>query len=150
MASFEFGTGVRSQKLAGFVKKHNYDVKVTHSQSEVGAKCISQIDAPCITITRDMIVKSYYSEKPEYEASVDMWLDHFALNAKGKVISHTRDKVIICDDDGDKAMSLRFKSNHQMDVARLSEKLGISRNDFVIRAIEHYVKYLTSIEEMEE
>lgn len=150
MASFRFSTGKRGQILAALVKKHNYNTKVTFTSNEAGVKCITQIEAPCLIITREMISKAYFGGKPEYEASIDMWLNHFVLNANGKVIYNAHDKIIICDDDSDKAMSLRMKINHQMDIARLSEKLQISRNDFVLRAIEHYVQYLSSIEEMEE
>ncbi|MGI6704962.1 MAG: hypothetical protein ACOX6S_01430 [Clostridia bacterium] len=147
MASFRFSSGKRGQILAELVKKHNYNTKATYTTNEAGVKCIAQIEAPCLTITREMISKAYFGGKPEYEASIDMWLNHFVLNANGKVIYNAHDKIIICDDDSDKAMSLRMKINHQMDIARFSEKLQISRN---IRAIEHYVQYLSSTEEMEE
>ncbi len=150
MASFRFSAGKRGQKLAQLVQKYNYNTKAIYTTNEAGAKYIAQIEAPCLTITREMISKAYFGGNPEYEASIDMWLNHFVLNANGKVICNAHDKIIVCDDDSDKAMSLRMKINHQMDIARFSEKLQMSRNDFVLRAIEHYVQYLSSIEEMEE
>lgn len=150
MAVFKFSPGKRAQQLVKLIEKYNNDVKLTYSENESGIQFVSKIEAPCIVITRDMISKAYFNGKPEYEASVDKWLDYCALNGNSKVICHTRDKVVICDEDGDKAMSLRFKIYHQMDITRLSDKLGISRNDFVVRAIEHYVQYLNDIEEMEE
>jgi hypothetical protein len=149
VASIEFGEGKRNQRLAQLVAERNYDVHAETADMENGPVIFS-IAAGCLTVTRDMVVKAYFAGKPEYEASVDKIMDWLAMRCKGKLISSTPTKIIVCDDDGDKAMSLRYKVNHQADIARLSERLGISRNDFVVRAIEHYVKYFAEIEEMED
>jgi hypothetical protein len=150
MAKVKFSNGKRSQKLARLVKDNSYNAQTSINTDDYGTQIISEVTAACIVITREMVVKSYFNGKPEYEASVDKWMDAYALKCEGNIICNTPSKIVVCDDNGEKAMSLRFRIDHQMDIARYSEKLGVSRNDFVIKAIENYVRYLNEIEDMEE
>lgn len=150
MASLEFNGGKRSQKLAYLIVKKNLSSQTESQEAEDGMNIISCVTAPCLAVSREMVIKAYFNGKPEFEATVDMLMDHLAMKCSGKLLSSSHKKLIVCDDDSDKAMSLRYKVNHQADIAHYSEKLGISRNDFVIRAIEHFTAYLSEIEEMEE
>ena len=39
-------------------------------------------------------------------------------------------------------MTVRLRTDHQQDITRLADELNISRNQFVVRAIEHLVRFL--------
>lgn len=150
MAMFLFGTGDRSQTLARMVAKYNPDARCVYAPGETGEDRISRVEAPSLTMTRRMVSDAFFDSHPQYPESVDKRLGHYALTGEGKVLENSRDRVILCDTDADKMMSLRMKAYHQADIARLSQRLGISRNDFVLKAIDRYVEYLNQLEEMED
>ncbi len=146
MAYFQFGAGNRAQALAHLVEEYNKPVALHTQQSEAGESYTRKVEAPCLVITREMIKQAYFHGAPEFDSSLDKWMDFYSLtSASGKLVRNDREKIILCDDDGDKAMSLRYKAYHQAEIARYSERLGISRNDFVVKAIEHYIDYLSSL-----
>ena len=150
MAMFLFGTGDRSQALAKMVAKYNPEARCVYVPGETGEDRISRVEAPSLTMTRRMVSDAFFDGHPQFPESVDKYLEHYALTGEGKVLENSRDRVILCDTDADKMMSLRMKAYHQADIARLSQRLGISRNDFVLKAIDRYVEYLNDLEEMEE
>jgi hypothetical protein len=119
-------------------------------QAVIGGELVTALRAPCLLVTRAMVEGAYFAGRAHHGASVDSLMHHLALKAEGKLLRADVVQVIVCDDDGDRAMSLRMKAIHQADIAAWSRRLNISRNDFVLRCIEHYAAYLSELEERKE
>lgn len=146
MAAFSFSAGKRSQALAAALLAAQPEARAVRGVDG----SVERVEAPCLIITRGMVESAIFGGKSEYRESADMYLQHFALNARGRVLANDENQVAVAGDDSDRAMSLRMKAHHQYAIARMSDRLGLSRNDFVLRAIERYVKYLLDVETMEE
>lgn len=92
-----------------------------------------------LLLTRDMVSRAYFAGQPRDPGSVDMFMNHFALGGVGNRIASTPERVVFCDDGGERSMAFRMRADHQAEIAMLSEQLGISRNEFVLRAVDRYI-----------
>jgi len=101
-----------------------------------------RIRAPYITVTRGMVEQTLFPEGPKNPKTVEKVLYGLALVRKGRLVVQNDDRIVIGDDDGERATTLRMRVDQLEDISRLAKQLGMSRNQFVITAIEHFVRFL--------
>lgn len=147
MAALYFNGGARNQRLAELILKRTPDSTAEYGLNESGVKVITKLTAPWFHVSRAMISQTlmYDSEFPE---NTDKLLHYYALKADGIVLRLDRDGFIVADDGGDKLVSLRCKSYHKDIIKALAPKLGLSGNDFILKAIEYYSEYISDAENM--
>ena len=112
-----------------------------------GAKLIESADAlvvrgPTITLTRRMVLDTCFPDGTENPGTATRLLTGLALGRKGRLVARTADRIVIGDDDGERAVALGLRPDHLAAIERLSGELGMSRNAFLVAALEHYVGYL--------
>lgn len=147
MAAFLFGGGKRAQALAGAVLRMTPEAEAEYGVNECGAQVIVKIRAVCLEMTRRMVEATQFDGGPEYSENTDRLLQYYAMHAEGKILRLDGDRVIIADDDSDKLMSLRCKVYHREMIKHLSARIGVSGNDFILKAIEHYSMHLTEAQQ---
>lgn len=106
------------------------------------------IRGPTITITRQMVVDTCFPNGPEHPGTVKRLLYGLALTRKGRLVARTESRIVIGDDDGERAMSLRLRPDHRQTIERFASRLGMSRNEFVLQAIEHFAEFLEESESL--
>jgi hypothetical protein len=106
------------------------------------------VRGPTIAITRRMVLATCFPDGPENPGTVKRLLYGLALTRKGKLVTRTEDRIVIGDDDGERAMSLRLRPDHRQAIERFALRLGMSRNEFVLQAIEHFVGFLEDSESL--
>ncbi|MBE6614866.1 MAG: hypothetical protein E7631_06145 [Ruminococcaceae bacterium] len=142
MAAFVFGGGKRAQALACEVLRTVPEAEAEYGVNECGAQVITRIRAACLQITRRMVDTTQFAGEPEYSENTDRLLQYYAMHAEGKILRLDGERVIVADDDSDKLMSLRCKVYHRELIKHLSARIGVSGNDFILKAIEHYSMHL--------
>ena len=147
MAAFVFGGGIRAQALAQAVLRSTPDAEAEYGVNESGGQVIVKIRAACLQMTRRMVEETQFAGEPEYSENTDRLLHYYAMHAEGKILRLDGERIIVADDDGDKLMSLRCKIYHRELIKHLSARIGVSGNDFILKAIEHYSTYLMEAEE---
>jgi len=147
MAAFVFGGGVRAQALAEEVLRFTPDAEAEYGVNECGVQVIVKIRAACLQMTRRMVEETQFDGDPEYSENTDRLLHYYAMHAEGKILRLDGGRIIVADDDGDKLMSLRCKVYHRELIRHLSARIGVSGNDFILKAIEYYSTYLMEAEE---
>jgi len=100
------------------------------------------VRGPHLLISRKMVEETCFPDGVRNAGTVTRLLYGIALSRKGRLVVKTDDRIVIGDDDGERAMSLRLRVDHQAAIARLSKELGMSRNEFVVKAVEHFCQYL--------
>ncbi len=147
MAAFVFGGGSRAQALAEAILTRTTEAAVDYGTNESGARVITKITAPCLQITRRMMEKTQFDGEGQYGDNVDRLLHYYGMRAEGKLLRLDGERVIVADDDGDKLVSLQCKTCHKGWIKQYADKIGVSGNDFILRAIEYYCTYLAEAEE---
>lgn len=147
MAAFLFGGGKRAQTLACEVLRMTPDAEAEYGENECGARVIVKIRAVCLQITRRMVELTQFAGEPEYSENTDRLLQYYAMHAEGKILRLDGERVVVADDDSDKLMSLRCKVYHRELIKHLSARIGVSGNDFILKAIEHYSMHLTEAQQ---
>ena len=150
MAAFVFSGGKRAQALAEAVLRFTPEAEAEYGVNESGAQVVVKITAPCLHMSRRMVEVTQFAGGPEYSENTDRLLHYYAMRAEGKILRMDGDGVIVADDDGDKLMSLRCKVYHRELIRALSGRIGVSGNDFILKAIEHYSMYLMEAEKMDD
>ncbi|MBQ8641085.1 MAG: hypothetical protein IJ480_02615 [Clostridia bacterium] len=147
MAAFVFGGGMRAQALAQAVLQITPDAEAEYGVNEGGAQVIVKIRAACLQMTRRMVEDTQFAGEPEYSENTDRLLHYYAMHAEGKILRLDGERIIVADDDGEKLMSLRCKVYHREMIKSLSARIGVSGNDFILKAIEHYSAFLMEAEQ---
>ncbi len=150
MAAFIFGGGTRAQALAKAVLAQTPDATAEYGKNEGGAEVITKITAPWLQITRRMLEKTQFDGAAQYSENIDRLLHYYGMRAEGKLLRMDAERVIVAEDDGDKLISLRCKTCHKGWIKQYADRLGVSGNDFILRAIEYYCTYLEEAESDEE
>ncbi len=139
-----FGKTANSEQLAKLVAE--YDRKLTLEKLDNGRW---RVKGPYITITRDMLEKAYFSKGgPKNPKTIDRMLYGYALVRKGCLIAQTKDKIVIGDDDGERAITTRLRIDEKQEIEKYAKNLGISRNQFILKAIKYFISFLKSSEKM--
>lgn len=143
MARMSFGArGKRWSALARLIAADNPNIQVTETADSI------TLEGPYITVTRQMVEQALFPSGAKHEKTIDKVLYGLALLREGRLVYQGPDRIVIGDDDGERAMSVRLRVDHQQDIARLADALGMSRNQFVVTAIEHFVHFLDESREM--
>lgn len=141
MAEMSFGAkGKRWSALARFIAENDPSVQLEETDDTITLR------GTCITVTKQMVEKALFPKGVKNAQTAERVLYGLAMRKKGQLVAQTEDRIVIGDDDGERATTIRFRIDHQQDIARLSSKLGISRNQFVVRAIEHFIRFLEESE----
>ncbi|XMB85334.1 hypothetical protein RJG79_07850 [Mycoplasmatota bacterium WC44] len=136
MAELKLGTGTRWSKLADLIVKHNKNIKKEELEHSIIVK------GPYISITRDMIEDACFPKGVRNKGAITRVIDGLALLRIGRLIHHSDKKIVIGDDDGERALTFRLRVDQQETITNLAKELGISRNQFIINATEYYINYL--------
>ena len=136
--------GRRWPALAQRVAAENLGATIVESEDGQALK----VSAPHLTITRKMVEETCFPDGVRNAGTVTRLLYGIALSRKGRLVVKTADRIVIGDDDGERAMSLRLRVDHQAAIAQLSKELGMSRNEFVVKAVEHFCQYLEESREL--
>lgn len=145
MAEMRFkAKGKRWAALARRVAADNPKAKVV--ESEDGHHLV--VTGPHLTITRRMVEETCFPNGTENPGTVKRLLYGLALTRKGKLVAKTEDRIVIGDDDGVRPMLVRLRVDHRQAIERLAGELGLSRNEFVVRAVEHFVAWLEESREL--
>lgn len=140
MAKIIISNGRRGKILANLISATCPDSKIYTLANSGGIEVIA-IEGVCLTVTRNMVREAYF-EEPDMESWVNILFHHIAMNKEGVTICQTSGKIVIADSDDEKTMLLRMKLYHQMAISLYSEKLGLSKTEFVLKAIEYYSGFL--------
>lgn len=100
------------------------------------------VRGPTLAVTRRMVEETCFPDGARHAGTPSRLLYGLALLRKGRLLARSEDRIVIGDDDGERAMTVRIRADHRDAIARLSDRLDMSRNEFVVRAIEHFVDYL--------
>lgn len=144
MAELSLGSGRRWGILAKLIAENDKDISLREEEHEI------IVSGPYITVTMQMIQRACFPEGVKHPKALDRILYGLALQRKGRLIVQTEDKIVIGDDDGERAMTLRLRYDQLQDVIKYSDDLGISRNKFITDAIEYYVKFLTEARNLDD
>ncbi|HHT27436.1 MAG TPA: hypothetical protein GXZ82_09350 [Firmicutes bacterium] len=137
MAEMTFGAkGKRWSALARLIAESDPSIQVVETEETITLR------GQCITVTKQMVEKALFPKGVKNPKTAERVLYGLVLTRKGRLIAHTDDRIVIGDDDGERAMTVRLRTDHQQDITRLADELNISRNQFVVRAIEHFVRFL--------
>ncbi len=142
MAEITFAKSKRWGSLAKIIAKSDPKLKIDDKDDRF------HITGPYITITREMVKSACFSNGAKNPKTVDKILYGLALLRKGRLIVQTDDKIVIGDDNGERAITVRFRVDQQQELAKYADELSISRNQFIINAIEHFIKFLKEVKNL--
>lgn len=137
MAEFSFNAkGKRWSTLARLIAETTPNAEIQETDETITIK------APYITITREMIEKACFPNGVKHSGTLDKILYGLALIRKGRLVAQTKDRIVVGDDDGERAITVRLRLDQLDDITRLADRLGMSRNQFILTAIERFVEFL--------
>lgn len=143
MAKITLIKGRRAKMLAELISSECPGSKVYVQQLPDVADTVV-VEGSCLVLTKNMVKAAYFDEE-DMDDWVSKLFTHIAMNREGIVLCNTSDKIVIADSNEEKTMLLRMRPDQQNAVSVYSEKLGISRNEFVQKAIEFYSDYLKAL-----
>jgi len=144
MAELKFkARGKRWPALARRVAADNPGTELIESGSTITVR------GPCIIVTREMVEETCFLNGPRNPGTPTRLLYGLALLRTGHLVARSNDRIVIGDDDGERAMSVRLRVDHQQAIKRLAERLKMSRNEFVVQAVEHFTAYLDGARDLD-
>ena len=96
-----------------------------------------------------MLEETCFPDGPRNPGTPTRLLYGLALLRTGRLVARSNDRIVVGDDDGERAMSVRLRLDHHEAIARLSKQLKMSRNEFVAQAIEHFTEYLDGARDLD-
>jgi len=137
MATIRIPGGPAGVRLADIVVSGN-----PHAQwCEAGGSI--EIRAPRLEVRVAMIEQALWPDSIPDVRSARRYLRYLVRVKAGTVYTQTDDRLVVSEEsEQEAALLVRFPASLKTRVARAAERLGMSQNEFVIRAVEDLIAFI--------
>jgi len=141
MATLRLPAGLAGRRLAEQVVRANPGA--TWREVPEGI----EVEGRRLEVRRDMVLQAYWPEGEADLHTAERFLRYLVRAEPRSVRVQTLDRLVVADEaEAEQPLLVRFPAPLKERLARTAERLGLSQNELVLRAVEDVVRFVEEFE----
>lgn len=137
MATVRIPGGERGVRLAELIVQHNPGARWREVEGAV------EVSGGRLVVERWMVEAAYWPDTTPDAHSARRFLRHLVLADQKAVQERSADTLVVADEEeAEQALLVRFPASVKERLARTADRLGLSQNELVIRAVEDLLGFV--------